>query len=107
MRKPLILLFVIAVAPSLFAQSLTEKIDVSLVNVDVTVTSHGAPARGLSRDDFQVFEDGVQRPIPNFYAVQPPAARGTVAPAPMPSTSDTTVIADPTDERFRRKVLVI
>src|SRR4051812_47150936 len=97
----------LAAAGLLQAQSLTEKIDVSLVNVDVTVTSHGAPARGLTRDDFQVFEDGVQRPITNFYAVEPPPAPGVAAPAPMPSKSDTTVIADPTDERFRRKVLVV
>jgi len=107
MRKPIVLSLIAVAATSLFAQSLTEKIDVSLVNVDVTVTSHGAPARGLSRDDFQVFEDGVQRPITNFYAVEPPPTPSAVAPAPMPSKSDTTVIADPTDERFRRKVLVI
>src|SRR3954466_15758422 len=105
MRKPLILLFVIAVAPSLFAQSLTEKIDVSLVNVDVTVSAHGAPARGLTRDDFQVFEDGVPMPITNFYAAEPPAAapRSTSAQPP----ADAPAITDPADERFRRKVLVI
>jgi len=106
MRKPVILSFMIATATPLFAQSLTEKIDVSLVNVDVTVTAHGAPARGLTRDDFQVFEDGVARPITNFYAVVPPPAPGAAAPAPA-TKSDTIVIADPADERFRRKVLVI
>ncbi|MEY2549579.1 MAG: hypothetical protein QOD64_2161 [Verrucomicrobiota bacterium] len=106
MRKPIIFSIMIAAATSLFAQSLTEKIDVSLVNVDVTVTSHGAPARGLTRDDFQVFEDGVARPITNFYAVVPPTAPGAAAPAPA-TKSDTVVIADPSDERFRRKVLVI
>ena len=72
MRSSIILLLTIAAATSLSAQSLTEKIDVSLVNVDVTVTSHGAAARGLTRDDFQVFEDGVARPISNFYSVEPP-----------------------------------
>jgi VWFA-related protein len=107
MHKPIIVSFMFATATSLFAQSLTEKIDVSLVNVDVTVTSHGAPARGLTRDDFQVFEDGVQRPITNFYAVVPPSAPGAAAPAAATPNSDTVVIADPTDERFRRKVLVI
>lgn len=102
MSKPLIFTILLAATTSAFAQSLTEKIDVSLVNVDVTVTSRGAPARGLTRDDFQVFEDGVVRPITNFYAVEPALAgnRNT------PSTPDA-VIADPTDERFRRKVLVI
>ena len=103
MRKPVVLAVLLTAASSLFAQSLTEKIDVSLVNVDVTVTSHGAPARGLTRDDFTVFEDGVARPITSFYAVEPPPiANRSIAP----STPDA-VIADPSDERFRRKVLVI
>jgi len=103
MRKPLTLIVFLA-ATSAFAQSLTEKIDVSLVNVDVTVTSHGAAARGLTRDDFQVFEDGLAQPITNFFAVEPAlkANRNTTVAA----TPDVT-IADPTDERFRRKVLVI
>jgi len=103
MRNPMIPAVLLAATSSLFAQSLTEKIDVSLVNVDVTVTSHGAPARGLTRDDFTVFEDGVAQPITSFYAVEPaPAANRSVAP----STPDV-AIADPADERFRRKVLVI
>jgi VWFA-related protein len=102
MRKPLILSFVIAVAPSLFAQSLTEKIDVSLVNVDVTVTSHGAPARGLTRDDFEVLEDGVAQNVTHFYAIE--NAREKTAASP-----DVATAAQPSapDERFRRKVLVI
>src|SRR4051794_41305542 len=70
MRKPLILFFAVAAATPLFAQSLTEKIDVSLVNVDVTVTSHGAPARGLTRDDFEVLEDGVPQNVTHFYAIE-------------------------------------
>jgi VWFA-related protein len=102
MRTTLAIATLLAVATSAFAQSLTEKIDVSLVNVDVTVSSHGAPARGLTRDDFLVFEDGVAQPISNFYAVEPPKITSRVTP----STPDA-ALADPTDERFRRKVLVI
>ena len=104
MRKPLSVAVLLAATTSLFAQSLTEKVEVSLVNVDVTVTSHGAPARGLTRDDFEVFEDGVARPITNFYSVEPPAVTASTTPSAV--TSDATV-ADPTDDRFRRKVLVI
>jgi VWFA-related protein len=106
MRSYMILLLTIAAATSLSAQSLTEKIDVSLVNVDVTVTSHGAAARGLTRDDFQVFEDGVLRPITNFYSVEPPPS-GAPNLQMAPARAESTVIADPNDERFRRKVLVI
>src|SRR5216684_7915282 len=100
MRKTLVLAIFLAATTPLFGQSLTEKIDVSLVNVDVTVTSHGTPARGLTRDDFQVFEDGVAQPISNFYSVEPPRTDGrTVAAATAPSAS--AVITDPADERFR------
>src|SRR3954462_5100432 len=95
MPQRLILALVFAAATSAFAQSLTEKVDVTLVNVDVTVTSHGAPARGLTADDFEVTEDGRPQTITNFFTVEntPPAT----ASAPSP----------PTDDRFRRKVLVI
>jgi VWFA-related protein len=98
------LLFAAALLVSpLHAQQYTEKIDVSRVNVDVTVTSHGAPVRGLTRDDFEIFEDGTPQPITNFDAVEsrPPAATATAPP----SGDGVTAAAD--DERFRRKVLVI
>src|SRR5947199_3429454 len=76
-------------------QPLTEKIDVNLVNVDVTVTTHGAPARGLTADDFEVTEDGKPQTITKFFAVENTSSATASAPAP------------PTDERFRRKVLVL
>lgn len=77
---------------------LVEKIEVNIVNVDVAVTSHGEPARGLTAADFEVLEDGVPQTITNFYAVE----RGReAAVATEPSASA------PPDDRFRRKVLVI
>jgi hypothetical protein len=75
----------VLVATSARAEQLTEKIEVSVVNVDVTVTDrNGQPVRGLTRDHFDVFEDGVRQTITNFYVVEP--SQG---------------------ERFRRKVLVL
>src|SRR5580765_7891414 len=45
----------------------TFKVDVKLVNVFVTVTDeHGAPVAGLSKDDFQVFEDGTLQKVSVF-----------------------------------------
>jgi VWFA-related protein len=76
-----------------FAQApYSEKIEVSITNVDVTVTDHGKPVRGLTRGDFEVFEDGVGQPITGFYAIE------SVEAAPVPQ---------PVEERFRRKVLVM
>jgi VWFA-related protein len=89
-----------------FAQNLTEKIDVNLVNVDVTVTSHSAPARGLTRDDFEVLEDGVPQSITNFYAIENTRdSKSAAANAPQTATSVATPASR--DARFRRKVLVI
>ena len=105
MHKPLALSFLLAAAPALFAQSLTEKIDVSLVNVDVTVTSHGAPARGLTRDDFEVLEDGVAQNVTHFYAIENAREKTTAAPQQVAATQ--AAQPSPVDERFRRKVLVI
>ena len=102
MKKQFALLSFIAI--STMAQTLTQKIDVTVVNVDVVVTApDGTPVRGLSRDDFQLFEDGVPQPITNFYSVgtSPATVQATTAaapPAPAPSNDD---------PRFRRKVLVL
>src|SRR5882724_9247350 len=88
---------------SAYAQQLTEKIDVNLVNVDVTVTAKGHSIPGLTRDDFEVREDGVLQSITNFYAVEnaPAVVARKVAPSPqVPSVT-------PVDDRFRRKVLLI
>ena len=96
MRGPTLFLPVFLAVP-LFAQTppVIEKIDISVVNVDVTVTDRaGHPVRGLTRDDFEVFEDGKPQKITNFYAV------GNQNP-------NLTKIAPSPDERFRRNVLVI
>jgi VWFA-related protein len=100
----LTLLAIFAVA-NLNAQSLTEKVDVSLVNVDVTVTSHGAPARGLTRDDFEVLEDGVPQNVTHFYAIE--NAREKTAAQPAVTGTPAAARTPPQPERFRRKVLVI
>ncbi|PYQ57250.1 MAG: hypothetical protein DMF58_18745, partial [Acidobacteria bacterium] len=48
-----------------------EKIEVSVVNVDVAVTgADGQPVRGLSAGDFEIFDDGRRQAITNFYAVE-------------------------------------
>ena len=46
------------------------ELDVSLINLFVTVIDHeGAPVSGLARDDFEVFEDGRPVAITNFEAI--------------------------------------
>lgn len=80
-------------------QPLTEKVDVNLVNVDVTVTAKGHAVQRLTKDDFEIREDGVPQSITHFEAVEnaPALAEGIAA------TPNTAVV----DERFRRKVFLI
>ena len=48
----------------------TESVDVSVTSVDVFVTdSKGQRVAGLTRDDFDVKQDGIPQTITNFYAV--------------------------------------
>ena len=47
-----------------------DTLDVSVVNVEVFVTDkEGQPVRGLTRDDFELYQDGEQVEISNFLAV--------------------------------------
>ncbi|HVT46052.1 MAG TPA: VWA domain-containing protein [Thermoanaerobaculia bacterium] len=69
-----------------------ERIDVSIANIDVVVTDRGGrPVRGLTKDDFEVFESGRLQTITNFAlieaAAEPPSAvAGSTAPQGMPAT---------------------
>jgi len=106
------------VAVGVLAQTLTQKIEVRVVNVDVVVTgSDGMPVRGLTKDDFQLFEDGKPQPIMNFYSVTDVAAAAPAAVASAPTTAAAApstplragfaAAATPDAPRFRRKVLVL
>lgn len=110
-----VLLLLTAVSP-LFAQSkkqppppapapLAERIDVSVVNVDVTVTDRrGESVSGLTKDDFEVFEDGKRQPVTNFYFVEDSPKRGV-----KPGDAKAAAAAEPESlpEKYRRKVLVL
>ena len=100
----------IAASAVLWASALTaqvnESIDVRVVNVDVTVMSRKGPVRGLTRDDFEIREDGKVQPITNFYTSD--ETRSTLAAVtPGAAPSPTAAPAPTLDERFRRKVLVL
>jgi VWFA-related protein len=105
--RPIALAAAVLVCTASWAQQLSERIEVNLVNVDVTVTAKGAPVRGLTRDDFEVFEDGKRQTVTNFYASDETetstSATGVAAAAPPAAAAPA---AQP-DERFRRKVLVL
>jgi len=72
---------------------LVESIDVRVINIDVVVTDRkGKPITGLKQDDFELLENGLLKPITNFYEVESPrvalpapaTTTATPAPAPLP-----------------------
>ena len=90
------LLAVACIATPLLAQDdsslFFDTVDVYVVNVEVVVTDKdGNPATGLTRDDFEVYEDGERIEIGNFFAVEGRQAvmEGPVdAAGPDPSVPD-------------------
>ena len=82
----------------------TERIDVRVVNVDVTVTSKGVPVIGLTRDDFEVFEDGKRQSISNFYTSE---ETRTIAATTVPAVAGAQPEVPQQAERFRKRVLVL
>jgi VWFA-related protein len=80
-RPPTAVLFFVAAA-GLAQQAapppLAQRIDVTVVNVDVTVLDrHGNPVMDLTKDDFEIREDDVRREVTNFSVIkrEPPAPR--------------------------------
>jgi|GEM_PF-542205 len=62
-----------------------ESIEVSIVNVDTVVTDkQGRRVRGLRKDDFEIYENGVRQPITNFgeYASERDASSAGMATPP-------------------------
>lgn len=59
-----------------------DRVDVNIVNVDVYVTDKkGNRVNGLTRDDFEILEDGGPVKISNFYAVEEGRPTDESAPA--------------------------
>ena len=121
MRKTLAFPAALAIALPLFGQQpqpkpqpvdippLVEKIDVRVINVDVVVTDRkGNRVTGLTKDDFLIYENGVPKPISNFYEVEsekkPAAGTGTAAATAPKSAAQ---IADIPDNQRRRLIFYI
>lgn len=63
---------------------LVENIDVRIINVDVIVTDkRGNFIPNLKPEDFTILENGVPKPITNFYEVQGSVAKSVLGEAPV------------------------
>ena len=97
-----------------------DMVNVSVVNVDVYVTDKkGNPVTGLTKDDFQLFENGKPVEITNFYAVKDGKAtaqpsdlarrrprRAGPGAAPASSRPDLDQVRTPEDQRLRLIVYI-
>lgn len=88
---------------------LVRNVDVTITNIDVVVSdSKGSRVRGLTKEDFEVYEDGMLQPLTNFYAVDggrvvflgdepvpqaPTPVPGAAAPEPAPAAPPDPAVA--------------
>lgn len=98
--------FMVFVVPSISAQNfgplppLTAHVDVNVVNVDVTVTDRsGNPIMNLTRDDFEVFEDGKPMKVTNFSLVEKTMKSITTIPSSQQAAASPSV--------SRRKLMIL
>ncbi|MCU1229228.1 MAG: hypothetical protein JWO97_2112, partial [Acidobacteria bacterium] len=104
MRKLTATLLIALYAATANAQleQLAESIEVRVTNIDVVVTDRaGHPIPGLTREDFEIYEDGKLQPLTNFYEIrdttEPHAANTTIATSGAAPATDV-----PNDVRRRR-----
>lgn len=133
MRKlPLVLVAGMSLAVPVFPQQqpppqpapastfFSETIEVRIINVEAVVTDRkGQPVTGLTKDDFEVYENGKKQELTNFAEVRVPqgapiAARGGAAsPAPAAATPDAAPAAAevtgdlPAEQRSRKVIFFI
>ena len=93
------------------APRLVENIDVRVINIDVVVTDRkGNAITGLTRDQFEIFENNVPKAISNFYAVEnarPVAVDGETTQAATPAPTAPVRAADIPDNMKRRLIFYI
>ena len=90
---------------------LVENIDVRIINIDVVVTDRrGNPVTGLKREDFEIYENNVPKPISNFYAVEgslPVAVEAEGGSAPAVATPAPGKPAELPEEMRRRIIFYV
>jgi len=75
MLRRLAVFALVSLAVPVLAQQYGESIEVRVVNIDAVVTDRsGVSVRGLTKDDFEIFENGKKKEISNFLAVEETAA---------------------------------
>jgi VWFA-related protein len=83
---------------------LAERMEIRVINVDVTVTDRkGNAVKGLTKDDFEILENGTSKPISNFYEVNSPVKSATVPGTE--ATPQPAVRAEEIPETQKRRII--
>jgi VWFA-related protein len=109
-RRVFAVVIVAAMSASVAApqQTLVESIEVRVANIDVVVRDKaGNPVTGLTKDDFELYENGTKQPITNLYEVR---RNADVVAAQSPQTAETpsvTSLPASVEQRPRKLILFI
>src|SRR5436190_4264533 len=104
------LIAVLIALPLASQEKLVETIEVRVVNIDVVVTDRaGNPVHGLTKSDFEVFENRKPQTITNLYEVRsdPESLKVAGALEPANATTTSTPNAPPEEMRQRRVALFV
>src|ERR1051326_4379637 len=96
-----IVLALLAAASAQAQAQLSEVIEVRVANVDVVVLDRaGKPITGLTKDNFQLFENGKPQPLTNFYEMR------SQAPAPVAAAAAAAPASEVPAEARKRSIIV-
>ena len=91
-------------SPALAQAQFGETVEVRVTNVDAIVTDkNGNPVPGLTKDDFEVYEDGVRKDITHFTEIAHTRGADGVLAAALPAGS----AAASTQGELRRRLLTV
>jgi VWFA-related protein len=102
MRKLTATLLIALYAATANAQleQLVESIEVRVTNIDVVVLDRaGHPVTGLTKDDFEIYEDGKLKPLSNFYEVRESVETRGKSDATTAATAEVAAMRDPRPRR--------
>jgi VWFA-related protein len=108
MRKALLyMIAVLTLTPAVFAQPVSEAIEVRVANVDVVVTDRdGHPIHGLTKDDFELYENKKLQPITNFFEVRGETPAIEAGGANAPAAPSAAAVPAPAFEAPPRSIVV-
>lgn len=97
----------VSTVPSFAQQPASESIEVRVVNIDVVVRDHsGKPVTGLTKDDFEIYENGKKQEITNLYEVRPSGAPAAATATQLSTGTATPSAAEQPPQARPRNVIM-